>query len=311
MPYKRMKFYVGVFSILFVAGLISIFLLIMDKKGLFDKYSKYYFITKNAQTFYIGMPLLLSGFEIGNISNMRLLDNSKVRIDIKVKEKYKEWITKDTKLIINRPLIGSPTIDVITKTKISPLKNNQEIKTVIIQDDIDDIIAKLQPVVKKLQKIVDNIEIVTNKLASKNSPINKSIRHIEKFTAKLVSDEPLLTLLTGDKNSTVAFSSAIESSKDVITLLNGTIKEANSTIAQTKDKLLPPLLDSANALKEILLDIQNKLKKLDGVIDEVSSSKTDIKNLKRDIRVNLHKTNKIINRVDSIFKSPKSKVELP
>jgi ABC-type transporter Mla subunit MlaD len=306
-----MKFYVGLFSIVFVLGLVFIFWLIMEKKGFFDKYNRYYFITQNAQTFYIGMPLLLSGFEIGNIESMKLLDNSKVKIGIKVKSRYQEWITRDTKLIINRPLIGSPTIDVVTKSKIYPLMDNQEIKRVIIKDDIDDIIAKLQPIVKKLQKIVDNVEIATNKLASKDSTISRSLRNIEKFTAKLASDKPFLTLLTGDENSTKALSIALANSSDVIDNLNGVIKEANSTIAKTEDRLLPPLFDSAKALKEILLDIQNKLSRLNGVVNELSSSRKDIKRLKRDIRVNMHKTNRVINRVDSIFKNPKPKVELP
>jgi ABC-type transporter Mla subunit MlaD len=284
----------------------------MQKKGFFDEYAYYYFKTKNAQTFYIGMPLRFSGFEIGNISDMVLLDDAKVKITIKIKKIYKDWITKDTKLIINRPLIGSPTIDIVTKSKMFVLNEGEEIKNVIIKDDIDDIIAKLQPIVKKLQKIVDNVEVATNKLASKDSTINKSLKNIEKFTAKLASNKPFLTLLTGDENSTKSFNEAIKDSKTTMKNVNRTLEEVNGSVVKLKNEFIPPLIGSAKDLKKIMEDIRKKLRKLDKIVDEISASRKDIKRLKKDIRINMHKTGKIINKVDRIInKSPKPKVELP
>ena len=311
MSYNKMKFYVGVFSVLFFIGLISVFLLIMQKKGFFDEYNRYYFKTKNAQTFYIGMPLRFSGFEIGNISNMILLNNAEVKIVIKVKKMYKEWITRDTKLIINKPLIGSPTIDIVTESKLFVLRDGEEIRHVFIKDDIDDIIAKLLPIVKKLQKIVDNVEVATHKIASSDGTIGKSIKNLEKFTAKLASDKAFFTLLTGDKNSTKSFNDAIKSSKNVMIGVNDTIKEANKTVVELQKRFLPPFIGSANDLEKIMRDVRRKLRRLDKVVGELSSSRSDIRRLKKDIRVNMHKTGKIIDRAGRILKSSKPKVQLP
>jgi ABC-type transporter Mla subunit MlaD len=285
----------------------------MQKKGLFDEYNRYYFKTKNAQTFYIGMPLRFSGFEIGNISDMVLLDSADVKITIKIKKIYRKWITRDTKLIINRPLIGSPSIDIVTKSKVFILNDGDEIKNVFIKDDIDDIIAKLLPIVKKLQKIVDNIEIVTNKIASEDDgSIGKSIKNIEKFTNKLASDKGLLTLLTGDSNSTESLSDALKGTKDMIDGLNDIVEELNATALGVHKEFLPPFVNSAKSLDEIMLDIKRKLRRLNKVVNEISSSKSEIRRLKRDIRVNMKKTGRVIDKVDRVFrKSSKSKVELP
>ncbi len=312
MPYSKIKFYVGLFSILFLIGLSFVFVMLMEKKGLFDEYNRFFFKSKDAQIFYIGMPIKLSGFEIGNIEDMRLLDSAKVKITVKIKSLYRDWITKDTKLIINRPLIGTPTIDVITKSKLHPLEENEEIEDVIIEDDIDDIIAKLQPIVSKLQNIVDNIEVATNKFAKEGSPINRSIKNIEIFTKKLASDKPFLTLMTEDKNSTDALISALNESKDIMRNLNLTIKEANATVSDTRKGVIPAVASSAKDLQKIMRDVRRKLSKLDGVVRELSSSKKDIKRLKRDIRVNMHKTNRVIRKIDrTIGKTPKSRIELP
>ena len=311
MQYNKIKFTVGVFVItLFVLILSSLYFL-LEEKGLFDKRYNYYFDISSAQSFSVGMPLKFSGFNIGVVDEIALKDDGSVKIRFSVNEENRKWISRGTVLKIIKPLIGSPYIEVDSQLGKSALKPGSTLK-ILQSDDINDMIAKMEPVVRKIIKIIDSIETITAYLASGDSELIKILRNLDSFSEKLAQDDSLLTSLTGDESSTKLFiDSLAELNKSMkeITRISKNLGEVSDSL---DEKLIEPTSNSIHNLDEIMKDIRKRLEVIDGTVNSVGSYDKDLVEVREQISIAIAKSNQIIEKVDGLMReSEESEVVLP
>lgn len=296
MPYDRMKLYVGVFVTFLIFGIAMLFYFIMDKKGYFDDYATFYFKTNNANTFFVGMPVNYSGFEIGTITQLQLTPKGEVKVDFKIKESDHKWICTDTYLILEKPLIGSATIAVKTSIGKPYLKSGKEIK-MMTRDDINDIIVNIQPTLNELQQVIHSV----NKITSKDGALQQSIENIERLTFKLAADQPLLTTVTGDPEATKSLNASLRKSTKVLDDIHTLTTEVDSLLKSLQTKVVTPTGESIKVTNEILIDIKKKLNVLDSVVATIGSSDKDLILLKKELHINLNKTHQMLDKVDALM----------
>ena len=311
MPYHRMKLLVGIFITLLVVLIIATFGIVLEKNGFFQDKISFYFITNDASNFYVGMPLNVSGFEVGTISERILMDNGDVKVVFKVSKENHKWICKDTSLILNKPLIGSPNIKIITSLNDDQLKENEKLE-ITIRDDINDIIYNLQPIMEELQDIIHSIHTITYSLSSKDGAFEQSLSNIQKLTSKLASDDSLLTSITGDANATHQLSHTFYQTNEILKNLTEMSKELNGILENVQKQLVLPAGDSMKSLNAIFKDIEKKLSKLDGTVNALGSYDKELLTLKKELHINLDKTQSLLEKVDMMLNSDNSATsELP
>jgi ABC-type transporter Mla subunit MlaD len=304
MQYNKMKIAVGIFVVVLFISLGSFIYFLLDAKGAFEKRYRYYFITDSASSFSIGMPVKFSGFGIGSIDDIKLKNNGKVKISFSITQENRKWINQYTYLLLKKPLIGSPHIEVLATAQKEFLKPNSKLP-IIITDDINDMVTKLEPVVDRLLNIIKNVEKLTDNLVSDSSPLNKSLQNLETFTAKLSNSDSLLTSVTGDKDSTQALINSLNEVESILNDFKGVSKNLNKT-------LIKPASDSLNELHFILKDVNSKLKTLNPLIKSVGNSDKEINELKESLSSTLQKTDELMIKIDALLQDEeKSKVELP
>ncbi|MDH5465188.1 MAG: MlaD family protein, partial [Thiovulaceae bacterium] len=115
MRHNKMAVTVGAFilvtSLLFFLGVIYV----VSEKGIFEKKYYYTLMAESGEDLAQGMPILFSGFEIGTVINMDLDDDGRVKLQIEIPEHQLRWVKSDSKFILDKPLIGSAKIMVITE----------------------------------------------------------------------------------------------------------------------------------------------------------------------------------------------------
>jgi len=304
MPYNKMKLSVGIFMLIFSITVSSFIYLLLKEKGTFEKRYNYHFTTLSANSFHIGMPLKFSGFNIGMIDDISLKDDGTVFMTFSVNKENRKWVSKDSVLVIVKPLIGTPYIELHSVLGNPILKADSTLK-IEISDDINDMISKFEPAVNKLINIVNNIDIITTKFAKDDSDLMLSIKNLQLFTKKLAEDRSILTSVTGDKNST----------KNLINSINNTTKIIDDVhkITSSLDKeILKPSSNTIKDLGLIMKDIKDKLKKLNGTVDAVAGYDKDIVELKNQISITIAKSNQIMDKVNRLMEDKSSnKVILP
>src|SRR3990172_7112424 len=97
------------------------------KKGFFAKVHTFTLSSKSGEELTEGMPVVFSGFKIGVVHALELSDDGSVLIKIKVPERHVKWMRADSTFIVNKPLIGSPRIVVVTKNLRSPLLSPKQV----------------------------------------------------------------------------------------------------------------------------------------------------------------------------------------
>lgn len=292
MPYEKMKLYVGTFLLLFLTVIALFSFYFFNKKGVFNKRYTYYVTTHSAISFNVGMPIKLSGFDIGTIDAITLQDEGNVKMEISVDEKYKKWITQESYLVLQKPLIGSAIVEFHKSKKSAPLEEYSSIK-LLISDDINDTIARFKPVVDKMINIVSNIEKLTNE----ESNFSKSLQNLEAFSSKLANDDSLLTTISGDKRMSQTLINSLIS-------LEKTLKNVEHISNDLNKDIVKPSHTTIETLNTILKDVQSKLERLDSTVDSVNM-------IKDQVEYTTVKSNEVIDKIDSVISESDSKMELP
>ncbi len=304
MTYKNIKFKVGLFVLLLLLILSGVVYYILIKKGTFDKRYNYTFTSFSAESFTVGMPVKVSGFAIGRLDTIKLLDNGNVKFIFSVDKQNQKWVCEESLLMVRKPLLGSPQIVLYSAIGNPVLKAGSEINT-IVSNDINDLVLSLEPIILKIANIVNSVDKITTYLSKDNSELMKIIINIEKFTASLVEDKSLLTSLTGDKKATDAFIKTIKKLPILINKFDKLSTDLNKDI-------VPLVIELIKELNVIAKDVEQKLQSLDNLVHSVGSSDKDISTIKDQIKIGLSKTNQIIEKVDNLFQSEKNeKVVLP
>jgi ABC-type transporter Mla subunit MlaD len=278
-----MKIVVGVFIIASIIAMFSFLYLLAEHKGTFNDRYTYKFKTITAENFSVGMPLKFSGFRVGVIELIKLRDDGSVEMEFSVPQENKKWITKGSVLMLKKPLIGSSHIDLYSAFGSEELKEGSELM-IVMNDDINDIVEKLHPLIDRVVSIVNSVD---------------------KITKRLADDDSLLTSLTGSKQTTKDLQHALKSLAQMM--------QDVRYITQNLDKdIVSPASSAIEELDTILKDVNQKLKALDSTVKTVGGFDDDLENIKTQVDLGLQKSNQLLDKVDSLLVDEEdSKVELP
>ena len=311
MQYNRIKVAVGFFVFTLFLVLVGSIYFLLHEKGFFDKRYTYRFNIDSAEFFSVGMPLKFSGFDVGTIDNIALRNDGSVNIIFSVDENNKKWIRQNTYLTIKKPLIGSAYIVIDTNLSEPPLAEGSTLQ-ILQSDDINDMISRLEPVVKKLIKIIDNIDKITTEITSEDSDIIAILENLNSFTKKLSQSDSLLTSVTGDAKAAKELVNAIKEFNSSMVAIKKITSDVNGISGNFSKDIIEPASKSLIELHKIMQDITKKLNAIDGTVNSVGSYEGDLVEIKEQVSVTIEKSNLLIDKIDSIITNEtQDKVVLP
>lgn len=288
---------VGLFIACTAAILVAALLYLAVAKGVFEKMHIFTLSSPSGDGFTVGMPVVFSGFDIGKVQTLELNDKGIVLIKIKIPDRHVKWIRQDSDFILYRPLIGSASIVIETDDLESPPLDTNKIPEVTIVNDINDAIAKVEPVLEKVTQIAENIERLTKSLSDPKGNLNRTLGNAEKITTTLASKKSLVEMAVSDEESVKALHDSLKKLRDITAgvdrILNKVDKMADKTDQEIygKDGALP----QANI---ILKDIIGKLQKLDKTIDNINKISTDASEGMKDFRILRSDIDDAVNAID-------------
>ncbi|WP_373004706.1 MlaD family protein [Sulfurimonas sp.] len=311
MQYSKMKLAVGIFVITLFITITTFLYLVLEDKGTFNKRYNYHFTTDSASFFSVGMPLKFSGFDIGVIDDISLNDDGTVFMTFSVDENNRRWITEGSVLMIIKPLIGSAHIEVYSAIDNEVLEAGTELQ-MLQNDDINDMISKLEPAVDKIISVINNIDSITADIARDDSNLKQTMQNIKNFTAKLSNSDSILSSITGDKASTQSIIDSLNKTTEIMKELHTISKNISKTTSSLDSSIMNPASSAIKELDAIMKDVKHKLDALDGTVKAVGSYDKDLVELKEQISVSVQKSNQIMDKVDALMQDEqKNEVTLP
>lgn len=306
------EFKVGLFMGCTVIIIALALLYVAIGKGVFEKMHVFTLSSRSGDGFTEGMPVDFSGFNIGKVQSLELNDKGIVLIKIKIPDRHVKWIREDSAFILYRPLIGSARIVVNTSNLNSPPLDIDKIPEVTIVNDINDAIAKIEPVLNKVTQIADNVERLTRTLSDPKGDLNRVLGNAEKITTNLASKKTLVEMAVSDEESVKALNDSLKKLKEITTNVNVILTKVDKMADKTdheiygKDGALPQV-------NTVLKDIVGKLQKLDKTVDNINKISTDASEgmkdfhmLRSDIDDVLNTLSDVVKKLDAIIGSKKA-----
>src|SRR5258708_2604881 len=89
---------------------IGLLLYALYARGVFERTQALTLIAADAEGVVVGMPIMFSGFPIGQVSGMALDELGRVRIEVRIKEKDARWLRVSSEFSVEKQFLGGAKI---------------------------------------------------------------------------------------------------------------------------------------------------------------------------------------------------------
>jgi phospholipid/cholesterol/gamma-HCH transport system substrate-binding protein len=199
MNQRKMEIKVGLFLLAVLLSIAAVIVYVGIQKDLFAERIEYVVVSKTGEKIESGMPVRLSGFTIGQVSQVTLDQVDLVRITITILKRYQQWFKEDSRIILEQEgVIGNSFLKLIPGSEASPVLEEGAVIRLDKIGGISELIQEMQPVIEALRAIVINLWDLTDYLVDSQGPVRKILVNAETMTERLLSEQGLVHYLTED-----------------------------------------------------------------------------------------------------------------
>ncbi|CAH2031641.1 MlaD family protein [Trichlorobacter ammonificans] len=251
--FKYLERKIGLFVLAALAGVVLVVALVGYQKDLFTSTYTLHFTVDRGTGFTKGMPVKLSGFRIGRVTDLALNNQAMVDITIEVAKKYHSWVRSDSTVkLVKEGLVGDSIVEVsvgsLDKPQVKDGDSLTYVKTKGLDELADEIAEKVKPVLIEVKEIISYVN-------DPEGDLKKTVRNLELLTRNLETTRSNADALLSGANRNLE-----GIARQTATLLDTTGRKIDSldltTINASLDRL-PPLLDKTDAAMANLVQISD------------------------------------------------------
>ncbi|HVY07018.1 MAG TPA: MlaD family protein [Burkholderiales bacterium] len=315
---------VGVVLTLIPLVAIGLLLYSLHARGVFDRTQALTLIAADADGVVVGMPIMFSGFPIGQVSGMALDEQGRVRIDARIREKDARWLRISTVFSLEKQILGGAKIRAITsKMQDEPLPAGSE-RPLVSKDAAQD----LPQVIARANAILQNID----EIVRPDSSFNQTLANMKSVTARMTGEYGVLGGVTGSPEQAKKVLDTVDVVNALLTSLKGVTARADGVLAKTDESMFSRggVMDEARRsigqLNAVLADARESLKKADELLataqagtadmkqaaSNVKDATTDLGALRSEINDRIRKVNDLIDEINRKWPfARKTEIKLP
>lgn len=268
-------FKVGLLLTLIPVIAVGLMLYAMYARGVFDRTQQLTLIAQDAEGVTVGMPVMFSGFPIGQVSGMALSDTGQVKVEVRIKEKEARWLRTSSSFVLEKQFFGGARIRVLSPKMSDPqLAAGAERVLVAIDTakDIPQVIARANAILQNLDDIV-----------RPDSDFNQTLANLKTVTSRMSGEYGLLEGLTGSQAQAQNVLDTVAGVNALVASLQGVTARADGVLARADEKMfaqggvMEEMQKSIAQLNAILADTRDSLKKADAILASAQTASEDFK----------------------------------
>ena len=294
-------------SVIVAAGFI---VYVLYARGTFEQTLRLYLIAENAEGVDVGSDLSFAGFPIGRVRRIRLRDDGKVRISVRIPVEDAKWLRESSVFVLDVPLVGAAKLRAYSSNlKDPPLPDRAE--RPVLRGDTAQEIPKL---VATARNILESLE----DLVQSGSDLQQSLANARTVTGRMAGKYGVLGGVLGGEENSRKLLAAIDNANTLLARLDGVVAKADRQVfgqeglaEETKKAIV-----QANA---ILSEVRASLKRVDGILADAqavaSNAKTataDLGTLRAEVEASLRKVSALIDEINRKWPFERdTKIKLP
>lgn len=246
---KAKKIRLGLFITVSVAIFILAFFYIGSKQNLFTKTFDVYGIFKSVNGLTPGNNVLFAGIKVGTVQSVEIISSDKVKVNLNIAEKYREFIKKDSEATINSDgLVGNKILSISSGTPVSPPVENGDMLQTVKPLEIGDILNNLNESTKQAQIISKEISEIVTKVNQGSGTLGKLVNESNIY-------DHLDSLMTSFGSSTANINNILSKASGTINIVAEDILTLRSSIKLITDNIadITTKINSSHSLIGTLL----------------------------------------------------------
>lgn len=242
--------------------------------NVFSSENTFYTEYDNVDGLAVSKPVLVSGFQIGRVSNLTLQPNGKIRTEFKIKNEY-DIPSNTVARIVSADLLGSKAIVFELGNSTTMARNGDP----LLSDVQANLMEKVEPLQKKIENLVVKLDSVlsgVNSVLDENfqrdfkssvHSISVSLKNLEKITGDVdglmgAEKNRLSNILSNMESITMNFKNNNEKINSILANLDN----LSDDLSKTEIKAT---VDNANQAMKDVMEITNKINTGDGSLSQL------------------------------------------
>jgi phospholipid/cholesterol/gamma-HCH transport system substrate-binding protein len=279
---KNLGVKVGAVLTLIPVIAIGLLLYSLYARGVFERTQALTLVAPDAEGVMVGMPIMFSGFPIGQVSSMALDELGRVRIEVRIKEKDARWLRTSSVFSLEKQILGGAKIRAVSaRMQDAELPAGSE-RVLVSKDAAQDI----PQVIARANSILQNID----EIIRPDSGFNQTLANLKSVTERMAGEYGVLGGLTGSPEQAKKVLATVDSVSALLASLKGVTTRADGMLAKTDDRMFGQggVMDEAKKsieqLNTILAEARDSLKKADAVLATAQASTTEIKSAATNVK---------------------------
>ena len=279
---KHLGVKVGMVLTLIPVIAIGLLLYSLYARGVFERTQALTLVAPDAEGVVVGMPIMFSGFPIGQVSSMALDELGRVRIEVRIKEKDARWLRTSSVFSLEKQFLGGAKIRAASARMQDPVLPAASVRTLISKDaaqDIPQVIARANSLLQNMDEII-----------RPDSSFNQTLANLKSVTERMAGEYGVLGGMTGSPEQARKVLDTVDSVNALLASLKGVTARADGMLAKTDDRMFGQggVMDEAKKsivqLNTILSEARDSLKQADAVLAIAQASTADIKSAATNVK---------------------------
>jgi ABC-type transporter Mla subunit MlaD len=224
---RGLAFKVGLYVIFITCLAAAVVIYVGFKKDLFAERVTYYVVSTTGENVERGVPVRLSGFNIGHVSDVSLDTVDNVMITVRILKKYQDWFKADSKIIlVQGGFIGQTYLKLAPGSEQSPVLEEDSVIKLNKVGGLDEILAEAQPVIEDLKEIVANVKNLTGYFVDEDSPFQKTLGNFEELSRNIKEGKGMAGYLLHDPRPVERLDSLLAHTDNAMVRVTNLVDEA-------------------------------------------------------------------------------------
>lgn len=298
-PRNPFHFKVGLFALISLALGAAFIAYLLHARGFFESTHRLQLAAASADGIAPGVPLVLSGIEIGKVVALGLNDSGGIIIRLELLERHAKWLRQDSRFVLDKPLVGSARIRLESgRLDAPPLADNATM--LLLTPDIGKEIPQL---VERVKAILANVEQLTRK----DGKLDATLANVQTLSGRMAGEHGMLEGVFGSPEKARAVSDTLDRTRALIVRLDQLTAKLDGMAGKTDRWLFAPdgAADNAGAslaqVRRMLTDAQSSLKKADALLDNALAVSADFKAGTQDIAALRAEIDEAVRRANALI----------
>lgn len=288
----QMERKVGIFLIVAFIGALATVAYIISREEIFTQRTSIYFTTNTADDIYKGQAVKMSGFHIGEVKNIALYGNARVKVELSILTQYMHLVRKDSwAVLLSQKLVGDSVIEItpgIEEEKqidkggeinfqrpkaIDQMAAEIKDEVMALMKDFKKLLAYINDPKGDVKMAIHHLNLVSKEAVTTVERLNTVIERLD--TAISHTDHNLAatlketrTLMTSARQTVTLAANTVQIvNKDLPLMLGSAGRSLDNTVRITGDiKALTPRLPS---LMDAGMDVLSDTKEITGSLKQI------------------------------------------